>query len=43
MTKDDALRIAQAMVIPVPECSIIEAGELSDTQRGSGGFGSTGA
>ena len=36
-------RIAQAMVIPVPECSIIEAGELSDTQRGSGGFGSTGA
>ena len=36
-------RVAQAMVIPVPVCEIVEAGELSDTQRGSGGFGSTGA
>jgi dUTP pyrophosphatase len=34
-------RIAQAMILPVPEVRL-ELGELSDTKRGSGGFGSTG-
>jgi dUTP pyrophosphatase len=35
-------RIAQAVVAPVIQAEIIEVDELSDTQRGSGGFGSTG-
>jgi dUTP pyrophosphatase len=35
-------RIAQAMIVPYPKVSFEEAPELSDTQRGSGGFGSTG-
>lgn len=35
-------RIAQAMVIPVPHIEIVEVGELSETLRGEGGFGSTG-
>jgi len=36
-------RIAQAMVIPVPMVELIEADELTDTARGTAGFGSTGA
>ena len=36
-------RIAQAMVIPVHQWELVEADELSDTQRGTGGLGSTGA
>lgn len=35
--------IAQAMVIPVHQWQLVEADELSDTQRGTGGLGSTGA
>lgn len=35
-------RIAQAMVIPVPAVELVQADELTDTQRGAGGFGSTG-
>lgn len=35
-------RIAQAMVIPVDRVEFEEVVELSDTERGSGGFGSTG-
>lgn len=35
-------RIAQAMVIPLPRVQFFEVGELSQTARGSGGFGSTG-
>lgn len=35
-------RIAQLMVIPVPEVEVEEADELSDSDRGDGGFGSTG-
>ena len=34
-------RVAQAMLVPVPQYEIIEAGQLSDTERGDGGFGST--
>lgn len=34
-------RIAQGMIIPVQQV-MFEEGELSDTTRGSGGFGSTG-
>lgn len=35
-------RIAQAMIVAIPRVELIEAGELSDTERGAGGFGSTG-
>lgn len=35
-------RIAQIMIIPHPEIEFEEANELSDTERGEGGFGSTG-
>lgn len=35
-------RIAQAMIIPIPRINFIESDELSDTERGNGGFGSTG-
>lgn len=36
-------RIAQALLIQTPWLAIDEVQELSDTQRGAGGFGSTGA
>lgn len=34
-------RVAQGMIIPVQQV-VFEEGELSDTERGAGGFGSTG-
>ncbi len=36
-------RIAQAMIVPVQQVTFEIAGELSDTARGTGGFGSTGS
>ena len=36
-------RIAQLMVVPVIQAQIEMADELDETQRGGGGFGSTGA
>lgn len=36
-------RIAQAMIIPIPSVELVEAEELTNTERGTGGFGSTGA
>jgi dUTP pyrophosphatase len=35
-------RGAQLMIIPYPEVEFVEVDELSDTERGEGGFGSTG-
>lgn len=35
-------RIAQAMILPIPAVELVEAEELSETERGQGGFGSTG-
>lgn len=35
-------KIAQMIVLPVPPMSICEVEALDETQRGSGGFGSTG-
>src|SRR5690606_29317518 len=35
-------RIAQVMVIPFPRVTFEEVEELSSTERGEGGFGSTG-
>lgn len=36
-------RIAQLLIVPVATMEPIEVGHLSETERGSGGFGSTGA
>jgi dUTP pyrophosphatase len=36
------MRISQLAIRPVPDVEIIEVDELSDTERGTGGFGSTG-
>lgn len=36
-------RIAQLVIAPVLQLPVEEVGELSTTQRGAGGFGSTGA
>ena len=35
-------RIAQIMIIPYPPINFIEVDELTNTERGEGGFGSTG-
>jgi len=35
-------RIAQAMLVPIPYVALVEVDELSETERGNGGFGSTG-
>lgn len=35
-------RIAQLVILPYPEISLVEVEELSETERGTGGFGSTG-
>lgn len=35
-------RIAQMVIMPVPLVELYEADNLSDTERGDGGFGSTG-
>jgi dUTP pyrophosphatase len=39
---EKAMKIAQLLVKPVIRVEVREAGELSDTRRGAGGFGSTG-
>lgn len=36
-------RVAQALVLPVPRVVFEEVAALSETERGAGGFGSTGA
>lgn len=38
----EPIKIAQGMIIPVPKITFQEVEELSETARGSGGFGSTG-
>jgi dUTP pyrophosphatase len=35
-------RVAQLMVLPVGLAQVVEREELPETQRGAGGFGSTG-
>lgn len=35
-------RFAQLLILPVPEVTFEEAFELSDSERGEGGYGSTG-
>ena len=41
-TVEKGLRIAQMVVCPVVQAQLEEVLELNDTDRGSGGFGSTG-
>lgn len=40
---NDGARVAQAIILPIPKINFIEVQELSETARGTGGFGSTGA
>lgn len=35
-------RICQLVIVPIPEVDYIEAPDLSETERGIGGYGSTG-
>jgi dUTP pyrophosphatase len=35
-------RIAQMVIAPVTQFPVVEVDELSETERGEGGFGSTG-
>lgn len=36
------LRIAQLVIAPVSRCELVEIAVLGETERGAGGFGSTG-
>lgn len=35
-------RIGQLVIVPIPAVEFVEAEELSETERGAGGYGSTG-
>ena len=35
-------RVAQLIILPYPQIKFVESEELSETERGEGGFGSTG-
>lgn len=35
-------RVGQLIITPYPQIELVEADELSDSERGNGGFGSTG-
>jgi dUTP pyrophosphatase len=37
-----AMRIAQMVIVPVPEVNLVEVEDLDETARGTGGFGHTG-
>ena len=41
-TVEPNMRIAQMVIAPVMHCTIRTVSELDDTERGAGGFGSTG-
>ena len=41
-TVEEGMRIAQLVIVPVPEIELVEVEELEETVRGVGGFGSTG-
>ena len=40
---ESGMRIAQLMILPLPQLTVEEVTDLSTTGRGDGGFGSTGA
>lgn len=35
-------RLGQMIILPVPKITLVEVSDLSDTERGEGGYGSTG-
>lgn len=35
-------RIGQLVIVPIPEVEFVEVDDLSETERGAGGYGSTG-
>lgn len=35
-------RVGQLVIVPIPRVELVEVGELAETARGEGGFGSTG-
>ena len=39
---EEGERIAQLVVVPFATCECVEVGELSESERGQGGFGSSG-
>ena len=39
---ESGMRIAQLMILPLPQLAVVEDTELSTTERGEGGLGSTG-
>jgi len=39
---DTGMRIAQLMILPLPQLEVVEVTDLSTTERGAGGLGSTG-
>ncbi|MEE2907024.1 MAG: dUTP diphosphatase [Planctomycetota bacterium] len=41
-TVEPGMRIAQMVICPVARCRVVEVDALDDTDRGEGGFGSTG-
>lgn len=41
-TIEPGMRIAQLVVLAVPEAQLVEVGELPPSERGAGGFGSSG-
>lgn len=41
-TYDVGDRIIQLVIVPIPEVDFVESDELSSTDRGTGGYGSTG-
>ena len=41
-TVERGMRIAQMLIVPVPQVNLLEVDELDETDRGHGGFGHTG-
>src|SRR5690242_10874591 len=41
-TVERGMRIAQMLILPVPQVTLTEVSDLEDTARGAGGFGHTG-
>jgi dUTP pyrophosphatase len=42
-TVEPGMRIAQLVVVPVPEVALVEVEELPPSERAAGGYGSSGA
>ena len=40
-TVEPGMRIAQLLIVPIPEVELVEVDELPDSERGVRGFGST--